>query len=99
MAASAVERAINNLESSWRSLDNWLTFWIALVVLGLVIEVFVILKEHRDADKEYLRKSIRSPAKPSVWMLLFHLLGTGLIAIGVAGEFGIHIKAGKVETD
>lgn len=32
-------------------------------------------------------------------MFMLELLGTGLIAIGVAGEFGIHIKAGKIETD
>jgi len=99
MDASALEKALSDLEKTWTCLDHWLTFWIALVVIGLAVEVCVIFKEHSEARAAYQRATIRTPERPSGLMLFLHLLGTGLIVVGVAGEFGVHIRAGKVESD
>src|ERR1035437_8945710 len=49
MDASALERAIKVLEIRSDSLDSWLKFWIVLVVVGVVVEVFVVIKEHSHA--------------------------------------------------
>lgn len=90
---------LKTLEASWASLDAWLRFWIFLVVLGVVVELIVILVEYFDELHEFRRGILKPPGRPSTWLLVFGLLGAGLVAIGVAGEFGIQIKAGKVETE
>jgi hypothetical protein len=87
MDASSLEREINRLEIRSDSLDAWLLFWIILVVVGLVVEVCVVVKEHW-----------HKPEKRTIWTFLLELIGPLLITIGVAGELGIHIKAGHVET-
>jgi hypothetical protein len=99
MDSSALFARLNNLENSWSSLDSWLKFWIALVVIGVAIELVVVVKEYRDDKHEWGRGIIRPPDRPSRWLLFWNFLGAGLVAIGVAGEFAIHLKAGKVETD
>lgn len=87
MDSSALEREINNLEIRSDSLDAWLLFWIILVVAGLVVEVCVVIKEHRGKTE-----------KRTVWTLLLELIGPVLITVGVAGELGIHVMAGHVDT-
>jgi hypothetical protein len=99
MDSSALFAKLNNLENSWSSLDAWLKFWIVLVVIGVSIELIVVVKEYRDDRNEWARGIIRPPDRPSRWLLFWSLLGAGLVAIGVAGELAIHLKAGKVETD
>ena len=95
----ALINKLKSLEASWASLDSWLKFWIFLVVVGVVVELVVVLIEYSRELHEFRRGVIRPPDKPSTWLLIFGLLGAGFVAIGVAGEFGIQIKAGKVETD
>lgn len=87
MDASALKSAIEILEGRSDSLESWLSLWIVLVVVGLVVEVFVVFKEHR------------YPIKHSNWKLCLELVGPVLITIGVAGEFVIHVKAGHVDTE
>jgi hypothetical protein len=97
-AAKALESAIKALESRSDSLEDWLKFWICLVVAGVVIEVFVVLVEYRHALEEFRRATIRTPDRPSGWMVVFGLLGAGLVAIGVSGELGIDFMSRDVET-
>jgi hypothetical protein len=59
----------------------------------------VICIEYRHEQKAFNRGIIRPPDKPNVWLFVFGILGAGLVAIGVAGEFWIHVKAGKLEAD
>jgi hypothetical protein len=99
MDASVLANKLKNLEMSWASLDFWLKFWILLVVIGVSIELFVVLTEYLHNLRDFRRATIHTPDKPSTWLLIFGLLGAGLVAIGVAGEFFIHIKAGRIETD
>jgi hypothetical protein len=84
MVASTLEREISILEMRSESLDRCLLLWIAFVVVGLVVEVSVVIKEHFH------------PSEHSNWKLCMELLRPVLITIGVAGELGIHIKAGHV---
>jgi hypothetical protein len=90
---------LKSLEMSWGSLDRWLKFWILLVVVGVAVELIVILVEYFHELHDFNRGVIHPPDEPSVWLLGFALLGAGLVAIGVAGEFFIHLKAGRVETE
>jgi hypothetical protein len=99
MDPSTLLARLNNLENSWSSLDAWLKFWIVLVVIGVAIELVVVVKEYRDDRHEWLRGIVRPPDRPSRWLLFWNLLGAGFVAIGVAGEFAIHLNAGKIETD
>jgi len=97
---SMEEQALTNrlaaLEASHSSLDHWLTFFIFLVVIGLGVELFVIWLEHRH---ETLAFKLGVPERPSIFVLVFALFGAGLVAIGVAGEFWIHIRSGRLETE
>ncbi|HUS10753.1 MAG TPA: hypothetical protein VMZ30_09830 [Pyrinomonadaceae bacterium] len=91
MDASSLEKEIANLEASSESLEAWLALWITLVVLGLVVEVAVVLTE-------FFHVSSYDAGKRNGWKLFQNLLGPILITIGVAGELGIHVKAGHINT-
>jgi hypothetical protein len=95
----ALINKLKSLEMSWVSLDRWLKFWVLLVVIGVSVELVVILVEYFDELHDFRRGIMHVPDRPSRLLLFFALLGAGLVAIGVAGEFFIHIKAGKVETE
>jgi H+/Cl- antiporter ClcA len=95
----ALENKLKSLEMSWGSLDRWLKFWILLVVIGVAVELVVILVEYFRELHDFRRGIIHAPDRPSAWLLVFALLGAGLVALGVAGEFFIHIKAGRIETE
>lgn len=97
MDESTLLAKLKTLELSWGSLDSWLRFWIAIVVIGVAMEVVVIVIEYRHERHAFNRGIIRPPDKPSIRLFGCGLLGASLVAIGVAGEFCIHIKAGVVE--
>jgi hypothetical protein len=81
------------------SLDWWLNFWTILVVVGVAVELLVLITEYTHDWREFSRGIIHSPGKPSLVVFGLGFLGAGMVAIGVAGEFRIHIKAGRIETD
>jgi hypothetical protein len=95
----ALKNELNRLESSWSSLDWWLNFWTLVVVIGVAVELVVIIVEYRHEMHDFRRGIMRPPDRPSRLLLIFGLLGAGLVAVGVAGEFFIHTKAGRVETE
>lgn len=99
MDASALESALDNLEKSWSGLDWWLNFWTVLVILGVTIELLVLIIEYRHDWIDFRRAVIHSPHKPSVLVFGLGFLGAALVAIGIIGEFRVHIRAGKIETD
>jgi murein DD-endopeptidase MepM/ murein hydrolase activator NlpD len=84
MDLSALESAIDALEKSLDSLEFWLTFWTALVVIGLVVEYW-----HDVADL--------ITTKPFDWKKFQTIIGGILITAGVAGELSIQFKAASVE--
>jgi hypothetical protein len=95
----ALKKELSRLESSWSSLDSWLNFWTLMVVIGVAVELVVIVVEHRHAMHDFERGIMRPPDRPSRLLLALGLLGAGMVAIGVAGEFSVHIRAGRIETD
>src|SRR4051794_9948257 len=99
MNVSDLLSAIKTSEGSLESLDSWLKFWIGLVVVGVVVEVLVVLVEYFHAYRAFRKAIISSPEKPSSWMLVWNLLGASFVAVGVAGELAIHVRAGKIESD
>jgi hypothetical protein len=99
MDASSLAKDLDNLEKSWSSLDSWLNFWTILVVVGVAVELLVIITEYAHDWQDFRRGTIHSPGRPSILVFGFGFLGAALVAIGVAGEFRIHVKAGKIESD
>jgi hypothetical protein len=97
--ASALENAISALESAITALDSSSGLWETLawvftgaVVTGVAIEVRVIVLEHRDAMTEWRRGIVRPPDRPSRSLFIWGLVGSILVALGVAGELGVGIK-------
>jgi hypothetical protein len=99
MDASALAKALDSLEQSWSSLDWWLNFWTIVVVIGVAVELIVLITEYTHEWRDFKRGIIHAPEKPSLIIFGLGFLGAGMVAIGVAGEFRIHVKAGKIETD
>jgi hypothetical protein len=98
-AAAALRNSISTLESRAGSLESWLYFWVALVVIGVVLETGFVWWEYKEERKEFHRGTIRSPQRPSFWKLAFELIGAVLVAAGVAGELAIDVKAGSLQTE
>jgi hypothetical protein len=97
--AIALSSRLTDLEYWWSNLDSWLNRWTALVVIGVAMEVIFVLWEYRTELHDFRRGTIRSPEKPRLPKLLFELFGAALVAGGVAGEFVVHTRAGKIETE
>ena len=104
--ASALESAISALESAITARESSSEFWEMLawvftgaVVIGVVIEVCVIFREHRDEMKEWRRGIVRPPDKPSHSLFVLGLVGSVLVALGVAGEFGAGIEVASINGD
>jgi hypothetical protein len=95
---AALRNSITILNRQSDSLEPWLYFWVALVALGVVMEVWFVVWEHMEAREAFQRGTIRSPESPSIRKLLVHLLAAGLVAIGVSGEFVIDLRAGSMQT-
>lgn len=99
MDSSALASALDNFEKSWSALDWWLNFWTVLVVVGVAVELLVLIIEYVHERRDFKRRVIHSPDKPSVLVYGLGFIGAALVAFGVAGEFRVHIKAGKIESE
>jgi hypothetical protein len=89
MDLSTLEATVKALEDSLDSWGNWLTFFTALVVLGLFFEYWFEIKDiFKDPKSRWER--LRH---------LFKIAGAVFVTLGVAGELCIEYKASKVETD
>jgi hypothetical protein len=96
---AALRTSIRALESRADSLEIWLHIWVTFVAIGVIVEVAFVFWDYREDLEEYRRGTIRSPRRPSKWNLLLELLCAGLVAIGVAGELGVDIETGGIQTD
>lgn len=99
MDVSTLHTALGELEASWASLDWWLNFWTVLVVVGVALELLVLVTEYLHGWRDFERGTIHSPERPSIVIFGIGFLGAALVALGVAGEFRVHVKAGKIEVD
>lgn len=98
MDALALRDQLNNLEALRSSLHSLFRFWEWMVVLGLVIDLIVIVKEFRDDWQDFRRGEIHAPERPNTLILILGLLGTGLIAFGISRELSIDSRIEGVET-
>ena len=99
MDESTLRALIANLEASGSSAHWWLEFCTALVVLGVVFEVIFIIWEYVDELHDFRRGIVHPPERPNILLFALGLLGAGLVAIGVAGEFRFESKIERIETD
>ena len=90
---------LSKLEALRSSLHSSFRFWEWMVVVGLGFDLLVIWKEYWDDLKDFWRREIHPPEKPSGFLLLLALLGTGLILYGISKELSVDSKLEKVETD
>lgn len=98
-AASVLERSISTLENEIRTLENssialeqLLPWFTGLVVVGVLIEFWVISRDYRDAASAWKRAEICPPERPSFRKLLVEGLSVLLIAGGIVGEGWIGIR-------
>jgi len=98
MNESALQSLLTELEASRSSLHSSLRFWEWVVVAGVVLELVIIVKEYWDARRAFRRGTIRSPEKPSTFLLIFGLLGAGMVALGIAKELSVDAKIEGIET-
>jgi hypothetical protein len=55
MDVSDLEASIRSLEASLDALGSWLTFWIVVVVVGLIVECFTVALEELDQKPRFKR--------------------------------------------
>ena len=99
MDKAALLDQLSKLETLQSSLHSSFRFWEWMVVVGLGFDLLVILKEYWDDLKRFWRSEIHAPERPSAFLLLLALLGTGLIVYGISMELSVDSKLEKVETD
>jgi|SRR5712691_9124339 len=87
MDPPSLQESIRNLETSLGSLERWLAFMTALVVLGLVLEYWHELPE-----------AIATLKRTWSWKPLCSIAGAILITVGVSGELAVQFIASGRET-
>jgi len=101
--ASALESAIRALEISSARWEPWVWVFSALVVIGVVMELWVIRHDWRDEWEIFAIWHFvgvtRSPSRPSRLKLWIEFISVVLISVGVSGELGIGIKIASINND
>src|SRR5580658_9639274 len=93
----AARSTIKALEGSINSLEVGLHIFVALVVIGVVLEVVVVLWERHEEREDVIRGRFLPQAAHN-FKFCFELLGAALVAIGVAGELWVDIESGGLQT-
>jgi len=95
---SALRSALANLDACNASLHWWFGFWTVLVAVGVLLEAVFVVWEYRDELHDFGRGLIHAPERPKRVLFVLGLLGTGLVAAGVSGEFWKESQIATVET-
>jgi hypothetical protein len=97
-AISILENEISGLEKYVDGLEVWL--WIAslAVVIGVVAEMYFILREYLQDRKAWRKGSISSPHRPNLLILVLELTSVFLVVAGVAGELVVGIMSGNANS-
>jgi len=84
----------------WVEIDGrWLNGWTIAVVVGVVIELWIISSEYISELRDFRRGTIRSPERPRKVKFAVELLSAALVIIGIVGEFCITRSTGEKETE
>ncbi|MGB0117013.1 MAG: hypothetical protein WCF61_20250 [Terriglobales bacterium] len=94
----ALRHLLDCLEASRLLLHGWLSFFTALVVIGVVSETIFVIWEYRNDRHDFRRGIIRPPDRPNRLKFALEMVGVGLVAIGVAGELSVEPWLAAVET-
>jgi hypothetical protein len=89
---SALRNCIKALGERLISLHHQSDVWTVLVVVGVVLEVVVLIKEYRDELIDFRHGFVHAPQKPSFKLLLFGMFGVVLVAGGIMGELLTGVK-------
>lgn len=95
---SALRRALANLDDCSSSRHWWLEFWTFWVVFGVVMEVIFVVWEYVKERRDFRQGTIHTPERPNKVLFTLGLLGAGLVAAGVSGEFWEESRIATVET-
>ncbi len=95
-AIDALEKAVIALEKSSGCWEGLLPWFGAMVVVGVAAEIWVILREHREAMGAWQRGIIRPPDKPLASTLWLALIATILVTLGVFGEFAVGVVIANI---
>jgi hypothetical protein len=102
---SALKSSISALESSIDSLDGASGFWekvgwyCAIVVgLGVIAEIFTIVREYFEDRRAWRRGIVRPPDRPSFGWMLFDVFATIVVVAGIFGEAGATGKVSSINS-
>lgn len=99
-AISALEREIKALEISSTAWEPWVWVFSALVVVGVVMELWVVRHDWREEWETfaiwYFIGATRSLSRPDGLKLWVEVISVVLIAMGVAGELGIGVEISHI---
>jgi hypothetical protein len=83
---AAVETSINTLDSSSSWWEQFALVSALLVGLGVVMEIWSVVREYRETRNLWRRGIVRPPDRPVVSHLWFDIAATLLVVVGVLGE-------------
>jgi hypothetical protein len=96
-AAEVLRNSIAVVESQVSSFERF-SNWAGLAVLiGCAIELCIIGHEYWDDLKAYRRNSIRTPEKPSGWLLFLSVAGISLVVLGIGGELWASLRVQRLQ--
>jgi hypothetical protein len=95
---SALRSSLASLDTCNSSLHWWLGFWTFLVAFGVALEVIFVVWEYLEELHDLRRCLIHPPKRPTAALFVLGLLGAGLVAAGVSGEFWKESQIATVET-
>jgi hypothetical protein len=95
---SALRSSLASLDTCNSSLHWWLGFWTFLVAFGVALEVVFVVWEYLEELHDLRRCLIHPPKRPTTALFVLGLLGAGLVAAGVSGEFWKESQIATVET-
>jgi hypothetical protein len=102
MDESTLRSQIDILSGQLSSLEGWMYFWTALVILGCAGELFFVIHAYLDERRIWfiakLRVAVSLPDKPSFKELILEVLSVAVVVAGIAGELYIDWKSSDLQT-
>jgi hypothetical protein len=79
------------LERSSEGLEPWIPRFTWLVAIGVVLEIVVVLIDHKGDMNEW-RRSLLHPERPSTFKLWLEIASVVLVTVGILGELGVGLQ-------
>ena len=95
---STIRSSLASLDAWNSSLHWWFGFWTFWVAFGVALEVVFVILEYQEELHDLRRCMLHPPRRPNTALFVLGLLGAGLVAAGVSGEFWKESQIAAVET-